>query len=119
MSEHSSGCRSLLISLVTSALGTVIPGGVGPVWGSQARDREAELPRLAAQVGHSDAVTGVAFALGGRCNLTVGNEGSTRIQDTETGSLLRSIETPSGPNQGLDSIAVWPDDRSFLIGGDD
>ena len=30
MSEHSSGCRSLLISLVTSALGTVIPGGLDP-----------------------------------------------------------------------------------------
>jgi len=66
--------------------------------------------------GHTEAVSSVAFCLGGRHALSSSNDKTVRLWDLETGQLLHVFE---GHSQQVNFVAASPDGRLALSGGRD
>ncbi len=68
-------------------------------------------------VGHSAAVSEVAFLPDGKRGLSAGDDGTVRLWDLETGRQLRQF--PTEPNRHFICVAASPDGRLAIAGGDD
>jgi len=76
-------------------------------------DRVADGTRLATLSGHTDAVTSIAFDRGGTHLASTSNDGSVRVWDVATATVVRSLEQTDGP---AFAAAFRRDDR--LVTGD-
>jgi len=73
-------------------------------------------PQLVVQLGHSAAITSVAFSKDGRFILTGGDDGSAYLWDSLTGSEIREFVGHKGR---LNSIALSSDGRFVVTGSAD
>jgi WD40 repeat protein len=85
---------------------------------ASARTEPAEVPVLSSGevrqfTGHTRSVTAVAFAPDGRRCVSASWDGTVRVWDTETGTLLQSYRGDPTPR----SVAFSPDGRGLLLSG--
>ncbi|HUK87966.1 MAG TPA: WD40 repeat domain-containing protein, partial [Terriglobales bacterium] len=77
------------------------------------RAASAQYPQFVDQVGHITAVSGAAFAPGGRVLATCSEDGTVKLWNPASGRVYRSI--PTGDPQ-VWSLAFAPDGASFASG---
>ncbi len=69
--------------------------------------------------GHSALIQDVIFTPDGTLLISVSDDKTIRVWDTESGDLLRTLRgwMGTGPEGGLNAVALSPDRQFFFVGG--
>src|SRR5207237_646544 len=78
---------------------------------------QAQRPELVLQTGHASWVAAVAFSPDGRLLASGSNDGTCKLWDVATGTMLRSLKAPADAAQQVTDVAFSADGRTLITEG--
>lgn len=100
--------------LILSAALSIGLAGQLPTASAQGRDKAAGALEIAPQLGHTGEVRSIAFFPDGRALASASYDGTVKIWDTTSGTLVRNL---AAHDKYASSVAVSADGRRLVSGG--